>query len=219
MSEIGLLIFDCDGVLVDSEVVSVAVMKRVLADVGWVLTSDEIIGRFVGGSKEHFDSQIEEELGHSLPADWHRQYAPWYQEAFERELQAIPGIEHAIDALTVPYCVASNSNHTRIRRSLELTGLFNRFDGRIFSAQDVRRPKPAPDLYLFTAECMGVSPADCLVVEDSRYGVQAARAAGMTVLGYSGGLTPESWLEEEGATVFTSMDQLSELIVATSGSS
>lgn len=214
MSGVELVIFDCDGVLVDSETVSVVVVQRILNDLGWALTIDEIVERFVGGSKQEFDAQVEEYLGRPLVPGWDQPYAAWYQDAFQRDLRAVQGIAAAIDQLTVPCCVASNSSHARVRFSLELTGLIERFEGRIFSAQDVTRPKPAPDLFLLAAERLGVSPSRCVVVEDSRYGVQAARAAGMTVLGYAGGLTPASWLEGEQTTVFRSMDQLGSLIRA-----
>jgi HAD superfamily hydrolase (TIGR01509 family) len=207
-----LVIFDCDGVLVDSERVSVGVVQRVLADVGWSLTIDEIIERFVGGSKEHFDAQVEHQLGRPLLPGWDESYRPWYHAAFERELQAVPGIALALDRLTLPWCVASNSTHAQVRSSLGQVGLLDRFDGRIFSAQDVARGKPAPDVYLLAARTMGVPAERCVVVEDSRYGVQAARAAGMRVLGFAGGLTPAHWLAGEGATVFTSMEELSDLV-------
>lgn len=207
-----LVIFDCDGVLVDSERVSVGVVQRVMADLGWSLTLDEIVERFVGGSKEHFDAQVEHQLGRRLPPGWDERYAPWYHAAFERDLQAVPGIANALDRLVLPWCVASNSTHEHVRRSLGLVGLLDRFDGRIFSSEDVLRGKPAPDVYLLAAQTMGVPVERCVVIEDSRYGVQAARAAGMRVLGYAGGLTPAEWLEAEGATVFTSMEELAALV-------
>lgn len=210
--DVELVIFDCDGVLVDSEIVSVRVMGRVLAELGWQLTADEIVERFVGGSKQHFDAQVFEYLGRSLPDGWADPYSSWYEEAFERELCAVSGVEQAIDSVRVATCVASNSSHRRVRASLQITGLIDRFDGRIFSAQDVEHPKPAPDVYLHAARAMGVPVERCVVVEDSRYGVQAARMAGMRVLGYAGGLTPAAWLEGESTTVFTSMDELPELI-------
>ncbi|MEO7146330.1 MAG: HAD family hydrolase [Terrimesophilobacter sp.] len=212
MSAVDLVIFDCDGVLVDSEVVAVTVIQRVLADVGWEISIDEVVERFVGGSKEHFHDQVEGHLGRSFAPGWTDKYSPWYQEAFRRELRAVEGIERAIDALSVPSCVASNSSYERVRSSLELTGLLERFEGRIFSAQDVENPKPAPDIYLAAAERMGAQPARCVVVEDSKFGVQAARAAGMRVLGYAGGLTPAAWLEGDRTTTFTSMDELVALV-------
>ncbi|HWU58273.1 MAG TPA: HAD family hydrolase [Microbacteriaceae bacterium] len=211
-ADVELVIFDCDGVLVDSEVVSVRVMGRVLAELGWQLTAEEIVERFVGGSKQHFDAQVFEYLGRSLPDGWADPYSAWYEEAFKRELRAVSGVEQAIDSLQVATCVASNSSHSRVRASLEIAGLIDRFDGRIFSAQDVAHPKPAPDVYLHAAREMGVPVERCVVVEDSRYGAQAARAAGMRVLGYAGGLTPAAWLEGERTTVFMSMDQLPGLV-------
>ena len=212
MSAVDLVIFDCDGVLVDSEVVAVTVMQRILADVGWAITIDEIVERFVGGSKDNFTAQVSEYLKRPLAPDWSAQYSPWYDEAFQRDLRPVAGIEKAIDALNIPSCVASNSSHKRVRSSLSLTGLLDRFEGRIFSAQDVEHAKPAPDIYLAAAQRMDVAPDRCVVVEDSKFGVQAARAAGMSVLGYAGGLTPASWLEGERTTIFTSMDDLVELI-------
>jgi HAD superfamily hydrolase (TIGR01509 family) len=207
-----LVIFDCDGVLVDSERVSVGVVQRVLADVGWSLTREEIIERFVGGSKEHFDRQVAERLGRELEDGWDARYSPWYQAAFDEELCAVPGIERAIDELRIPSCVASNSAHHQIRSRLSHVGMLHRFDGRIFSAEDVARGKPAPDVYLLAAATMGVSPDRCVVVEDSTYGVRAARAAGMRVLGYAGGVTPSERLEKEGATTFAAMEDLGSLI-------
>jgi HAD superfamily hydrolase (TIGR01509 family) len=207
-----LVIFDCDGVLVDSETIGVVVDQRVLADLGWNLTIDEVVERFVGGTKENFESQIEAFLRRPLEAGWHDSYASWYQEAFDDELRTVAGIEMALEKLRIPSCVASNSSHARIRNSLVVTGLLPYFDGRIFSAEEVEHGKPDPDIFLWAAKRMGVEPANCLVVEDSRFGVLAARAAGMRVLGYAGGLTPPSSLEGVGATVFSSMDELEILI-------
>lgn len=207
-----LVIFDCDGVLVDSEVVGTRVDQRVLADLGWELTIDEIVSRFVGGTDEHFQRVIEEFRGEPLPAGWEAKYAGWYHDAFERELTPIDGIERALHELTVPWCVASNNTHPKIRHSLSLTGLIDHFDGRIFSSEDVAAGKPDPALFLHAAETMGVAPARCVVVEDSRYGVQAARAAGMRVFGYAGGLTPAEALEGPATTVFYSMDELPRLV-------
>jgi HAD superfamily hydrolase (TIGR01509 family) len=215
-SPIELVIFDCDGVLVDSETVAVHVNQRVLADLGWNLTIEEIVDRFVGGTRENFDGQIEEFLGRSLDPAWAEPYAPWYRQAFDNELKAVEGIGCALEHLAIPSCVASNSSHDRVRYSLTLTGLIDRFEGRIFSADDVEHGKPAPDLFEFASSSLGVDPSRCLVIEDSRFGVDAARAAGMRVLGYAGGLTPAVWLERRGATVFTAMDDLEGLIGALS---
>lgn len=209
---VDLVIFDRDGVLVDSERLSIEVDRRVLADLGWTLSREEILHRFVGRSSAHFRSEIEAHLGRSLAGDWETPYRPWYVDAFERELTAVPGIEAALDELSVTTCVASSGAHAKIRRTLGLTGLLPRFEGRIFSADDVQNGKPAPDLFLHAADRLGIVPDRCAVVEDSRFGVQAARAAGMRVFGYAGGLTPAEWLEREGATVFTDMSGLPSLL-------
>lgn len=209
---VDLVIFDCDGVLVDSEKLSIEVDRRVLADLEWSLSRDEILHRFVGRSSAHFRAEIEAHLGRRLPDDWETPYQPWYLDMFARELTAVAGVETALDDITTTTCVASSGAHAKIRRTLGQTGLLPRFDGRIFSADDVANGKPAPDLFLHAAERLGVSPERCVVVEDSRFGVRAARAAGMRVLGYAGGLTPADWLEREGAIVFTDMRELPGLV-------
>lgn len=207
-----LVIFDCDGVLVDSERLSIEVDRRVLAELGWSLTHDEILHRFVGRSSAHFRAEVEAHLGHHLADDWEEPYLPWYTEVFDRELQAVDGIIEALDAIVLPICVASSGSHAKIRRNLGLTGLLTRFEGRIFSADDVPEGKPAPDLFLHAARSLGVEPSRCVVIEDSRFGIAAARAAGMRAFGYAGGLTPSEWLEGEGTTVFTDMRSLAGML-------
>jgi HAD superfamily hydrolase (TIGR01509 family) len=207
-----LVIFDCDGVLVDSEAVSLRVEQRVLADLGWKLDLDEIARRFVGGTRENYEGQVEEFLGRPLEADWAARYRAWYREAFERELTAIEGVAAALDQLGLPTCVASNSDHAHVSTVLRLAGLLDRFEGRIFSAQDVARGKPAPDVYLHSARMMGFSPQHCIVVEDSAFGVQAGRAAGMTVLAYDSGLIAAESLTGPRTTLFRSMHELPGLI-------
>ncbi|OUM43485.1 HAD family hydrolase [Arthrobacter sedimenti] len=207
-----LVIFDCDGVLVDSERLAVKVDQRVLADLGWNLSIEEIAARFMGCSHDHFRAEIERHIGRSLAPDWSAEYQPWYEETFERELTAVPGVIEALNEITLPTCVASNSGHSKLAYTLGATGLLQRFTGRIFSAEDVLTGKPAPDLFLHAALTLGFSPGECIVVEDSRFGVEAARAAGMTVLGYAGGLTPHEWLVGPGTTVFHDMANLPELI-------
>jgi len=217
-----LVVFDCDGVLVDSERVAVGVDQRVLADLGWALETDEIVERFMGGTTAAFRAAVEQHLGRSLPETWESPYAAWYEQAFVDELVAVDGIEEALDGLDplgLPTCVASNGPHTKLDRTLGLTGLAHRFEGRVFSADDVVHGKPAPDLYLHAAAVMGVDPSRCVVVEDSRPGTTAALAAGMRVLGYAGGLTPGRWLSELGATVFEDMREVPGLVRVMSGAS
>ena len=207
-----LVIFDCDGVLVDSERIAVGVDAVVLADLGWPLSEAEIIERFVGRSDEHFVREVETYLGHPLPGSWQATYQHLYTAAFEKELRAVDGVMDALDRITTPTCVASSGSHEKIRRSLGLTNLLARFDGRIFSASEVANGKPAPDLFLHAAARLGVPPARCAVVEDSRYGVEAARAAGMPAFAYAGGVTPAHRLEGPGTVVFSDMRALSDLL-------
>lgn len=209
-----LVVFDCDGVLVDSEVISVQVDQRVLADLGWELEIEEIVRRFVGRSEANFIATVERELGIELAEGWDRTYQTWYHDAFERELTTVDGVEEALDRLRLPHCVASSGSHAKMRRTLGRTGLLDRFAGRIFSATEVANGKPAPDLFLHAAGVLRTAPERCAVVEDSAYGVQAARAAGMHAFAYAGGVTPAEWLAGPGTTVFHDMRQLPELIAA-----
>lgn len=207
-----LVIFDCDGVLVDSELLSAEVSRRVLADLGCEVTLQEILDEFVGASAEAFAAGVAARLGRPLEPDWNSRYRPWYADALRSELRAVVGIEQALQDVSIPSCVASNSGHARIRESLRTTGLFEYFEGRIFSADDVARGKPAPDVFLLAAASMGVEPTRCLVVEDSVFGVRAARAAGMRVLAFAGGTVPAERLAGENTIVFDEMVRLPGLI-------
>ena len=208
-----LVIFDCDGVLIDSERIAVRTDVKVIAKLGWALTEAECIERFVGLSDKTIKAAIEAHLGRPLSDDWDAEFQPLYRDAFAAELTPVPGVVDALDRITLPTCVASSSSHDKLRFTLGLTGLYERFAGRIFSAYDVARGKPAPDLFLHAASRMGVPPAACAVVEDSRYGVEAARAAGMRAFGFAGGLTPAAWLEGPGTMVFRDMRELPALLV------
>ncbi len=209
---LGLVIFDCDGVLVDTERIAVRIDVKVLAELGWILTEAEVVERFMGRTDAYMTAEIEAHLGRPLPPGWEDPFHDWYRKAFEAELAPVPGIVEALDAITIPTCVASSGTHERMRFTLGLTGLYARFAGRIFGAGDVAHGKPAPDLFLHAAERMGVDRAQCAVVEDSRYGIEAARAAGMRAFGYAGGLTPRRWLEGPGTVVFEDMRELPRLL-------
>jgi HAD superfamily hydrolase (TIGR01509 family) len=207
-----LVIFDCDGVLVDSEPIAVRVDAVVLGRLGWHLTEAEIVERFMGRSEAYMVGEIEAALGRSLQADWDAEFAALYREALEAELEPVDGVVEALDRIATPTCVASSSTHERIRFTLGLTGLLDRFDGRIFSSVDVANGKPAPDLFLHAAASLGADPERCAVIEDSVYGVQAARAAGMRAFGYAGGLTAADRLGGPATTVFTDMRELPALL-------
>lgn len=215
MSTPDLVVFDCDGVLVDSEPISVRVGTAILAELGWTLTEQHFAERFVGCSSEHFRREVSAGLGRSLDVDWDDRFGARYRDAFEQELQPVPGVMGVLDALdahSTAYCVASNSSHDHVERVLSLTGLGPRFAGRVFSADDVRSGKPSPDVFLHAAGSLGADPEGTVVVEDSVYGVRAARAAGMRCLGYAGGLTPAAHLAREGAEVFGTMEELPPLL-------
>ena len=207
-----LVIFDCDGVLVDSERIAVRVEAEYLAELGWPLSQAEIVERFMGRTAEYMDEAIEARLGRRLPGDWRDQFQRRYREAFAADLVPVDGVVEALDQITIPSCVASSGSHDKLRLTLGHTGLYGRFEGRIFSGYEVANGKPAPDLFLHAASRMGAEPARCAVVEDSRFGVMAARSAGMHAFGYGGGLTPPDRLEGHGAVVFDDMRKLPRLL-------
>jgi HAD superfamily hydrolase (TIGR01509 family) len=204
------VIFDCDGVLVDSERLAVRTEAEILSSLGWPLTESDIVERFVGRSAAYMHQEIERELGRSV--DWDAEFEPRYREVFERELVAVPGIVEALDAITAPACVASSGSHQKMRFTLGKTGLFDRFDGRIFSVDEVAHGKPAPDIYLFAAGKMGAAPERCAVVEDSASGATAGLAAGMAVFAFAGGVTSADALSIGGAVVFDDMRDLARLL-------
>jgi HAD superfamily hydrolase (TIGR01509 family) len=206
-----LVIFDCDGVLVDSERIAVRVQVQVGAELGWPLTEDEIIEKFVGRSNGSIGELIDARLpGRSTV--WQERFEQLHRDAVDTGLVAVDGIHEALAALTLPSCVASSGSHEKMRHTLGHTGIYSHFEGRIFSASEVAHGKPAPDLFLHAARRMGVEPSACVVVEDSKYGIQAARSAGMRSLGYAGGLTPAHWLEGPDTVVFDDMRKLPTLL-------
>jgi HAD superfamily hydrolase (TIGR01509 family) len=209
---IELVIFDCDGVLVDSEPIAVRIDQEVLESVGLEMSQAEIIERFVGRSAGVMLAMVEAHLGHELSAEMQAEFQQLYIDAFEAELEPISGIEQALEGLPYLTCVASSSSRASIRRKLARTGLLDRFEGRIFSATEVAHGKPAPDLFLYAAERMGVPSAFCAVIEDSTYGVQAARAAGMRTYAYVGGLIPADSLAGPDTVLFDDMRLLPDLL-------
>jgi HAD superfamily hydrolase (TIGR01509 family) len=201
-----LVIFDCDGVLVDSERLAVRTEVEILSGLGWPLTEADIVERFVGRSAAYMQKEIERHLGRSI--DWEAEFEPRYREVFERDLVAVPGIVEALDQITSPVCVASSGSHDKMRFTLGKTGLFDRFDGRIFSVDQVEQGKPAPNIFLLAADQMGAPPGRCAVVEDSVSGVTAGLAAGMGVFAFAGGVTGSEALSIQGAVVFDDMREL-----------
>jgi HAD superfamily hydrolase (TIGR01509 family) len=212
-----LIIFDCDGVLVDSEVISCRAHAEVLTRHGYPISVEQVFDRFLGRSSRQARLEIEAELGHSLPDDFHGQLQDELFQSFAATLEAIPHIDQALAAIAQPVCVASSGSQQRMRVSLGRAGLYDKFAPHIFSAAQVEHGKPAPDLFLFAASQMATPPERCLVIEDSLAGIAGALAAGMTVFGFHGGshCRPDygDTLRAAGATVtFDDMRQLPELI-------
>ena len=210
-----LVIFDCDGVLVDTERLTVGVEARVLTDLGWPHTAAEVVARWMGRSSAAQLADVEATLGAENTRLFDERTTRELTATFERELTAVDGVETVLDHLDregVATCVASSGTHERMRLTLGLTGLAERFEGRIFTATEVEHGKPDPDLFLHAAAAMGALPADCVVVEDSVYGVRAGVAAGMTVYGFAGGLTAADALGAAGATTFDHMADLVDLL-------
>lgn len=214
----GLLIFDCDGVLVDSDRISLRIQAERLTALGLPMTYEECIREFLGIGMTETLRQIEERLGRALPADWEEELEAEVKDAFRRELKPVPGVVEALDQISLQTCVASSGSHEKMMLTLGLTGLYERFAGRIFSADEVERGKPDPDLFFYAAERMGVVPERCIVVEDSPFGIQGAVAAGMAPLGYAADAEPGAIaaLFDAGAIVFTSMAELPGLVAAAS---
>ena len=208
------VIFDCDGVLVDTEAAANRVLAELLTAEGLPTTPAESMRTYMGRSWASCMAIAAELLGRELPDDLHERYTAGVRAAWADELEPVPGIVAALDAIDVPACVASSGEHERMRFTLGHTGLYERFEGRIFSAIEVEHGKPAPDLFLHAAARMGFDPAQTTVVEDTVPGVQAGRAAGMRVLGFARH-TAAGDLEAAGAEPFDDMADLPGLLRAT----
>ncbi|WP_138497033.1 HAD-IA family hydrolase [Nostoc sp. PA-18-2419] len=206
-----LVIFDCDGVLVDSETLGNRILVEFVAEFGLVLGLKEAILLFKGCKMADCIAVIEQRLGENLPQDFVTQFRARTAKAFERELLPVNGIEAALDKINLPICVASSGPPEKIKLALGVTNLLPRFEGRIFSSYEIGSWKPAPDLFLHAAKNMGFEASFCTVVEDSILGVRAGVAAGMRVLGYSN-QSEATLLEACGARVFHSMYQLPSLL-------
>lgn len=212
-----LAIFDCDGVLIDSEWIACAIDAEVLSACGYPITTEEVVARFAGVPGPQMFSEIEEELGKPLPADIASQIATKVMERYETDLKPINGVVEAVEMLEVAKCVASSSGPLKLTQSLIQTGLFELFYPSIYSTRLVSAGKPEPDIFLFAARQQQIDPDRCVVIEDSIAGVKAARAAGMYTIGFTGGThCPEGHdavLRDAGAhAVMESFSQLKTLM-------
>ncbi len=211
-----LTIFDCDGVLVDSELIALEVLADMMGEFGTPMSVDACREAFMGRHADDIVRGIEARVGHPLPGEGLRMRERMLVR-LRRELTPVPGIARALARLDGSRCVASSSDPTRIRLTLELTGLAGFFGGHIFSGTEVAHGKPAPDLFLHAAAAMGTAPAECVVIEDSVLGVRAGVAAGMAVIGFTGGGHAYSGFAERlrqagAATIIAHMDDLPKVL-------
>lgn len=209
----GLVIFDCDGVLVDSEPITNDLMAKEMTRYGLPMTQAEAIDLFVGGTIQSV-RETATKMGARLPEDWVDGFYDRMIETLVKHVKIIPDVAKVmdrLDAACIPYCVASNGPMRKMRATLQCTGLWDRLEGRIHSAHDVGIAKPDPGLFLHAANAEGVAPTACVVIEDSSSGAQAARAAGMRCFGFARD-TPEAKLTAHGAVPFRQMRSLPRLL-------
>lgn len=211
------VLFDCDGVLVDSERITSRVWARLLTERGLPTTTEQSLATYLGNSMARCLEIVTEQLGHAPPDDLLPTFYADVKVALEQEVEPVTGIHDVLDALDaaqVPYGVASNGEHEKMRTTLGATGLLARFDGRRFSAVDVAHPKPAPDLFLHAAAQLGMEPARTIVVEDSPLGVLGAHRAGMTVIGYAELVSPERLLAAGAVHTVSHLHELLRYVTA-----
>lgn len=207
------IIFDCDGVLVDSETISSRILIEMAHSLGIKLNipESEAVIRFSGVSMQTNLSFLEEMSGYKLPADFEQEFRHRSYNAFRQELKAIEGIYEILDSLPCEYCVASSGPREKIILNLTTTKLIEKFEGRIYSSYDIDSWKPEPDIFLYAADNMGLKSSECAVIEDSISGVIAAVKGGFDVYGYANSFN-KHLLEQHGATVFFHMSELLQLL-------
>jgi len=200
-ADVSLVIFDCDGVLIDSEIISAKMLVAELEKLGLPIDLDYVTRHFLGRSYPTVMQQIRTEFGIALPPTFEDSYRENLLAAFRNELRIMPHVRHVLENIGVPFCIATSSSPRRAAMSLDLVGLSGLVEGRVFTSTMVARGKPAPDLFLFAANKMEVDPARTLVIEDSLTGIRAGLAAGMTVWRFVGGshLGPETPQEPDDA--------------------
>jgi HAD superfamily hydrolase (TIGR01509 family) len=206
-----LIIFDCDGVLVNSEPISNRIMAEVLTEKGLPLSVEACYEHFMGRTMSDCVTILASRFGHRVAVDFVDQVRERTLQALREEIEPVAGVGEALARIAVPMCVASSGQLVKMRTTLQLTGLLHHFEDRLFSAAGMTRGKPYPDIFLHAAQALGADPGACAVVEDSPVGVQAGVAAGMTVFGYAA-LSKHDALAEAGARVFSRMHDLPALL-------
>ena len=211
-SRFDLVIFDCDGVLVDSELITNRIFARMLNEMGIPVSLEDMFEQFVGRSMPQCLEMTAGLLGRPVPDEFEREYHARAAAALKLELKPVPGIEQVLATMDIPYCVASSGTHEKMNTTLGVTGLLPKFQGKMYSVTEVAESKPAPDVFLYAAKQSGVDASACAVIEDTPTGVRAGVAAGMTVFGYCA-LTPQQRLIAAGAHyTFKYMRDLPDLI-------
>jgi len=185
--ESSLVIFDCDGVLIDSEVLSMQSWQQLLETYEVSISSEYFVSKFLGKSIQHVEQQVQHDFGLTVTAQIKDEFHILLKKAFAKSLMPTPGITDLLTRLKVPYCLATSSSPERTEFALSCTGLSRYFTNNIFTRSLVKNGKPAPDLFLYAAEKMGVQPKECIVIEDSPVGIKAGLAANMKVIHYTGG--------------------------------
>jgi HAD superfamily hydrolase (TIGR01509 family) len=218
MGRFQLVIFDCDGVLVDSERITNRVFADMLNELGLAVTLEFMFERFVGNSFARCLDLVAQMLGRPPPPDFADQFHRRTRAALVAEVAPVPGIVSALDHVGLPYCVASSGEHEKMRATLGAAGLLHRLEGKLYSVTEVARGKPAPDIFIHAAKRMGVPPSACAVVEDTPTGVAAGVAAGMTVFGYAALIPADRLLAAGALCTFDDMNRLPALLAGTSAS-
>lgn len=211
MSKYKCIIFDCDGVLIDSESIAIGVLVNMANDLGANMNFEESLIILKGKALNFCMTLISERVGMPLPMNFELDYRINTFETFRRKIQPIEGIKEVVENLEIPFCIASSGPENKIRLNLEITGLLPFFEGNIFSCYAIKKWKPEPDIFLWAAETMGFKPKECLVIEDSLSGVQAAKSGGFDVFGY----TEHDFnneLQSEATKTFNSMNMLFEML-------
>lgn len=211
MSKYKCIIFDCDGVLVDSEPIGNQVLVDMANSYGADIDLDYAFKHFKGGSIYTCRDKIQELVNQPLSQDFIAEYRRRSYNAFKEQIQSVEGVKEVIKSLSIPFCVASSGPTEKIRLNLELTGLLPYFEDNIFSCYTIEKWKPEPDVFIWAAKTMGFKPEDCVVIEDSLTGIQAAKAGGFDVFGFTAH-DYNNELEAEATTTFNSMEKLLELI-------
>lgn len=211
MSKYKCIIFDCDGVLVDSEPIGNQVLVDMANSYGADIDLDYAFKHFKGGSIYTCRDKIQALVNQPLSQDFIAEYRRRSYSAFKEQIQPVEGVKEVIESLSIPFCVASSGPTEKIRLNLELTGLLPYFEDNIFSCYTIEKWKPEPDVFIWAAKTMGFKPEDCVVIEDSLTGIQAAKAGGFDVFGFTAH-DYNNELEAEATTTFNSMEKLLELI-------